>query len=518
MKYKWSRGLRSRVTQVQGKMVNDINPQRENEFRCDQPIAYINHSHPPVQHNLTSQYNQPRPNQYHTPQAKPLNNYQPRPYQANNQNFNRNQPQRAFDPIPVTYAELFAHLQTERVLAPIVGRTPNAVAPWYNPNTSCDYHSGVVGHSTETCRALKHMIQDLIDSKWLEFKDGVPTITGNPLPNHGNQGINVIEQDDDMTIVDKVEGIKTPLKNIFNAMCHHGLVEIVEGRVHEDDVCMMHGTTDHTLEECTEFRIFIQKLMDSRLLVIEKDKTGSNVCVLEGVQRIQDRVITRKFVPVLNIPAGTPSYAAPPRRAPHLYMEAMVTGQPSPFPYQSDKAIPWKYQSDSGAGSGHVDEVVNIAGVGNMTRSGRVYSPVDTPKKIINTSKGRQRDVETTEDMTEVEQDDLFPQKLEREVTQEEACEFLRFIKQSEYQEDGIEEKKRRMTHLGTSRYKGRRTLIPHISESFVRTGFVHPDMVAMVEEYQPEDGTKHVYQCTPGTKLSNWTEEDVASSVYFTM
>ncbi|KAF1872242.1 hypothetical protein Lal_00038028 [Lupinus albus] len=258
-----------------------------------------------------------------------------------------------------------------------------------------------LGHSTETCRALKHRIQDLIDSKWLEFKDAVPTITGNPLPNHGNQGINVLEQDDVMTIVDKVEGIKTPLKNIFNAMCHHGLVETVEGRVHEDD----------------------------------------------------------------GFKGGTPSYAAPPRRAPHLYMEAMVTGQPSPFPYQSDKAVPWKYQSDSGAGSGHVDEVVNIAGVGNMTRSGRVYSPVDTPKKIINTSKGGERDVETTEDRTEVEQDDLFPQ-----------------------------------------------------NESFVRTGFVHPDMVAMVEEYQLEDGTKHVYQCTPGKKLSNWTEEDVASSVYFTM
>ncbi|KAF1888217.1 hypothetical protein Lal_00046866 [Lupinus albus] len=44
----------------------------------------------------------------------------------------------------------------------------------------------IIGHFTETCRALKHRIQDLIDSKWLEFKDTVPTITGNPLPNHGN--------------------------------------------------------------------------------------------------------------------------------------------------------------------------------------------------------------------------------------------------------------------------------------------------------------------------------------------
>ncbi|KAF1894625.1 hypothetical protein Lal_00033683 [Lupinus albus] len=96
--------------------------------------------------------------------------------------------QRTFDPIPVTYAELFAHPQTERILAPIAGQTPNTTAPWYDPNANCNYHFGIIGHSTETCRALKHRIQDLIDSKWLEFKDTVPTITGNPLPNHENQG------------------------------------------------------------------------------------------------------------------------------------------------------------------------------------------------------------------------------------------------------------------------------------------------------------------------------------------
>ncbi|KAF1870785.1 hypothetical protein Lal_00039435 [Lupinus albus] len=310
-------------------------------------------------------------------------------------------------------------------------RLPNKIL---GETLTLSFGRGVVGHSTETCRVLKHRIQDLIDSKWLEFKDVIPTITRNPLPDHGNQGINVLEWDDDMTIVVRVEDIRTPWKNIFKAMCHQGLVEMDGGSVYEDDVCIMHGMIDHTLEDCAEFRILIQKLMDSRLLVIEKNKKGSNVCVLEGVHRIQDRVITRKFVPVLNIPTGTPSYAAPPRWEPHLYMEAMVTGQPSPFPYQSDRVVPRKYQSESGAGSGQIDEVVNIAGVGNMTRSGRVYNPVDISKKIINTSKGRERGVEMKKDRPEAEQGDLFPQKIEKEVTEEEACEFLRYIKQSEYQ------------------------------------------------------------------------------------
>ncbi|KAF1891554.1 hypothetical protein Lal_00015152 [Lupinus albus] len=147
--------------------------------------AYINHNRPPTQHNPTPHTqtsSQPIPAQ----QNRPPNNYQTRPYQ----NFNRNQPrpfqpQRTFDPIPVTYAELFAHLQTERILAPIAGQTPNTTAPWYDPNVNCDYHSGIIGHSTETCRALKHRIQDLIDSKWLEFKDTVPPSQATLYPTTG---------------------------------------------------------------------------------------------------------------------------------------------------------------------------------------------------------------------------------------------------------------------------------------------------------------------------------------------
>ncbi|KAF1888382.1 hypothetical protein Lal_00039304 [Lupinus albus] len=400
-----------------------------------QPIAYINHNRPPTQHNPTPHYNQPRPNQYLSQQNRPPNNYQTRPYQ----NFNRNQPrpfqpQRTFDPIPVTYAELFAHLQTERILAPIAGQTPNTTAPWYDPNANCDYHSGIIGHSTETCRALKHRIQDLIDSKWLEFKDTVPTITGNPLPNHGSQGINVLEQDDDMAVVEKVEDMKTPLKVIFKVLCQQGLVEMVGEGAYEDDVCLMHGILDHTVETCTEFKALVQRLLDSRLLVIEKKVKGSDIFVLERDQKIQDRIITRKFVPVLNIPAGTPSYTAPPRWIPRSYIESGATRHPGPFPYKSDKAVPWKYQGKSVAKSKQTEEVVNLAGVGNMTRSGRVYSPVELSKKIINASKGKEKIVETSEDRPEPEVTELFPEKMDREVSEEEACEFLRFIKQSEYQ------------------------------------------------------------------------------------
>ncbi|KAF1863206.1 hypothetical protein Lal_00042510 [Lupinus albus] len=205
-----------------------------------------------------------------------------------------------------------------------------------------------------------------------------------------------------MVVVEKVEDMKTPLKVIFKVLCQQGLVEMVRGGAYEDDVCLMHGILDHTLEICTEFKALVQRLLDSRLLVIEKKIKGSDIFVLERDQKIQDRIITRKFVPVLNIPAGTPSYTAPPR---------------------------W-YPGKRG---------IRALSLTNLTRpshgsSGRVYSPVDLSKKIINASKGKEKIVETSKNRPEPEVTELFPEKMEREVSEEEACEFLRFIKQSEYQ------------------------------------------------------------------------------------
>ncbi|KAF1870761.1 hypothetical protein Lal_00049028 [Lupinus albus] len=288
---------------------------------------------------------------------------------------------------------------------------------------------------------------------------------------------------------------------------------------------------------------------------------SSDIFVLEKDQKIQDRIITRRFVPVLNIPTGTPSYTALPRWAPRLYIEAGAMRHSGPFPYKSDKDVPWKYQGKSVAKSKQTEEVANLAGVGNMTRSGRVYSPVDLSKKIINASKGKEKIVETSEDRPEPEVTELFPKKIEREVSEEEACEFLRFIKLSEFQvidqlsrtpakglgkygqgmentlvipsnsgraglgysssncrEGASEDKKGGVAQLGTFMYKGRKVPIPHISQSFISTCFIKPDTIAMVEDGQLESDLEPVYQCIPGTGLSNWTEEDVASDVYYAM
>ena len=78
-----------------------------------------------------------------------------------------------FDPIPMTYTELYSKLVQLRSLVlmdipPIQPLYPR----WYNENACCDYHSGNRGHSTEDCTALKRKVHDLIKAGALAFKIG----------------------------------------------------------------------------------------------------------------------------------------------------------------------------------------------------------------------------------------------------------------------------------------------------------------------------------------------------------
>ncbi|CAL1413021.1 unnamed protein product [Linum trigynum] len=78
---------------------------------------------------------------------------------------------RVFDPIPVTYTELFPRLLHDHLITPIPGETLQPPFPrWYRFDKHCDYHSGVQGHSVENCNALKIKVQDMVNAGWLKFE------------------------------------------------------------------------------------------------------------------------------------------------------------------------------------------------------------------------------------------------------------------------------------------------------------------------------------------------------------
>ena len=133
------------------------------------------------------------------PPPAPMVNTQPIGQSSNNAGNSRGaRPQRErpqFDPMPMTYTELYPKLIQGGMLVPV--SIPPIKPPyprWHNENASCEYHSGNRGHSLEDCTALKWRVSEFIKKGELTFEDeDIPNVNGNPLPNHGGHKVNAVE-------------------------------------------------------------------------------------------------------------------------------------------------------------------------------------------------------------------------------------------------------------------------------------------------------------------------------------
>jgi hypothetical protein len=101
-----------------------------------------------------------------------------------------------FDRPPVTYAFLFKKLMDlglvqPRTMAPV---RPDQRPPNYDENAKCEFHSGTQGHNIEGCRAFKNVVQDLVDSKAINFAPS-PNVNANPMPVHGQATVSAIAED-----------------------------------------------------------------------------------------------------------------------------------------------------------------------------------------------------------------------------------------------------------------------------------------------------------------------------------
>ncbi|XP_039039029.1 uncharacterized protein LOC120176748 [Hibiscus syriacus] len=98
-----------------------------------------------------------------------------------------------FSPVPVPYSEIYASLLKADLIRPYKLTPMQPPYPhWYNANAHCEYHAGIVGHDIENFPKFKKVIQNLINAGDLEFK--TPAVNTHPMPNHGGQGINMVEE------------------------------------------------------------------------------------------------------------------------------------------------------------------------------------------------------------------------------------------------------------------------------------------------------------------------------------
>ncbi|XP_050898529.1 uncharacterized protein LOC127105390 [Lathyrus oleraceus] len=104
------------------------------------------------------------------------------------------------DKPPVSYAVLFKKLRDLGLVQPraMVPIRTDQWPPDYDENAKCEFHSGTQGHNIEGCRAFKNVVQDLVDSKAINFAPS-PNVNANPMPVHGQATVSAIAEDADYT-------------------------------------------------------------------------------------------------------------------------------------------------------------------------------------------------------------------------------------------------------------------------------------------------------------------------------
>ena len=76
--------------------------------------------------------------------------------------------------------EVLQTLMIAGLLSPLALRPlPQVVHPHLRMDLHCAYHQGL-GHTTDQCTTLRHVVQDLIDQGIVQV--GQPSISSNPLP------------------------------------------------------------------------------------------------------------------------------------------------------------------------------------------------------------------------------------------------------------------------------------------------------------------------------------------------
>src|SRR3954469_20327947 len=88
-----------------------------------------------------------------------------------------------YDPIPMTYTELYPALVQKGLITTRAMPPPrNPLPDGFRSDLHCEFHQGAAGHDLERCFPLKERVQELVRSKLLTFKDMGPNVVTNPLP------------------------------------------------------------------------------------------------------------------------------------------------------------------------------------------------------------------------------------------------------------------------------------------------------------------------------------------------
>lgn len=262
----------------------------------------------------------------------------------------------------MTYYQVLQHL-LQLKLVNMMGMPPSSerLPAGYNPNARCEFHFGAICHDVENCWDLKYKVQELLDSKAIQFTlENEPNVIQNPMPAHAGPMVNVVEDGVNLNLIMDVNLMSTPLLCVKGYLVKNG---VFPGCLPYYCECQSQP------EGCVSLKTRIQNLI--------------NEGVLQCDWVVKDNKVEEKDVEVISIQctsANIPTHARP---------TPLTITLPSPIPYSNENVVPWYYGSDvyyhglkqegkpsedkpSKEASLNVDK---FAGTGRITKSCRIYSP-----------------------------------------------------------------------------------------------------------------------------------------------
>ncbi|XP_017648029.1 uncharacterized protein LOC108488248 [Gossypium arboreum] len=313
----------------------------------------------------------------------------------------------SFTLIPVTYWELYQSLFNAYAIAPFQLKPLQPPYPkWYDANAKCEYYAGISGHSIKNYIGFKKAMERLIKIGVVKFDD-TPS-NKNPLPNHGDQGVNAVGDTGMRRIKESVAEVRTPIKIIWEEMVKKEMIISKERNRGVRDYCEFHAEEGHEIQECDEFKALVQSLMDNKKLEFyEAGSDEGRICTLEGGPKNQNwpRII-------ISLPRNN-EVEIP-------MVPKVIIHKPVSFPYKDNKRVPLNYNCNVTVPKEDIASASKeVRDEGSYTRSGKRYDAegvgVESVKeKACDKGKG-----------TEI--------LVNEPVREEEAREFLKFLKHSEY-------------------------------------------------------------------------------------
>ncbi|KAA3481559.1 hypothetical protein EPI10_021918 [Gossypium australe] len=318
-----------------------------------------------------------------------------------------------FTPILMTYKELYQSLFDAYVVSPYYLQPLQPPYPkWYDSNDRCDYHAGIEGHSIENCTTFKKVVERLIKMGIVKFDD-TPSVE-NPLPNHGDKGVNVIGEDAVRWTKGDILEVKTPLKTAWREMVRRGLILSDSSKKCEGlrNYYEFYKTKEHEIQKYAEFKLLVQSLMDKKELEFyEEGSKERNVCATEG--ELTNQKVNYSRI-IISRPRNTEGGA---QIAPKVVIQKPVS-----FPYKDNKMVHWNYDCNmtiSGK-ENSASTSKKVQSEGFYTRSGRNYDSINVGTEPVRSK-------------TVVVEPGKGPSAFINKPVKEDVKEFLKFLKHSEY-------------------------------------------------------------------------------------